>query len=90
MVLGNASNEYLRQLAIIWCSPLTDHSKVAAFNQYALPVLSYFMWTQTWQLAQLQQVDREARKIKVEFAMECCVADIRHWKLFDKFKLIDS
>ena len=25
------------------------------------------MWTQTWPLAQLQQVDREARKIIVEF-----------------------
>ena len=25
------------------------------------------MWTETWPLAQLQQVDREARKIIVEF-----------------------
>ena len=63
----NASKEYLRRLAIIWSSPLSDHSRVVAANQYALPVLSYLMWTQTWPQAQLQQVDREARKIKVEF-----------------------
>ncbi|XP_067029691.1 uncharacterized protein [Acropora muricata] len=67
LVLENASKEYLRRLAIIWSSPLSDHSRVVATNQYALPVLSYLMWTQTWPLAQLQQVDREARKIIVEF-----------------------
>ena len=67
LVLENASKEYLRRLAIIWSSPLSDHSKVVTTNQYALPVLSYLMWTQTWPLAQLQQVDREARKIIVEF-----------------------
>ena len=67
LVLENASMEYLRRLAIIWSSPLSDHSKVTATYQYALPVLSYLMWTQTWPLAQLQQVDREARKIIVEF-----------------------
>ena len=67
LVLENTSKEYLRRLAIIWSSPLSDHSRVVATNQYALPVLSYLMWTQTWPLAQLQQVDREARKIIVEF-----------------------
>ena len=54
LVLENASKEYLRRLA---------DSKVVATNQYALPVLLYLMWAQTWPLAQLQQVDREARKI---------------------------
>ena len=67
LVLENAWKECLRRLAIIWSSPLSDHSRVAATNQYALPLLSYLMWTQTWPLAQLQQVDREARKIIVEF-----------------------
>ena len=57
----------MRRLAIISSSPLSDHSRVVALNQYALPVLSYLMCTQTWPLAQLQQVDREARKIIVEF-----------------------
>ena len=65
--LENAWKEYLRRLAIIWSSPLSDQSKVVASNQYALPVLSYLIWTQTWPLAQLQQVDREAKKIIVEF-----------------------
>ena len=45
LVLENASKEYLRRLAIIWSSPLSDHSKVVATNQYALPVLSYLMRT---------------------------------------------
>ena len=65
LVLENALKEYLCRSAIIWSSPLSDHSKVVATNQYALPVLSYLIWVQTWPLAQLQQVDREARKIMV-------------------------
>ena len=67
LALENAWKEYLRRLAIIWSSPLSDQSKVVASNQYALPVLSYLIWAQTWPLAQLQQVDREAKKIIVEF-----------------------
>ena len=66
LVLEDALKEYLCRLAIIWSSPLSDHSKVVATNQYAPPVLSYLMWTQTWPLAQLQQVDREVRKIMVD------------------------
>ena len=66
LVLENASKENLCRLAIIWSSPLSGHSKVVATNQYGLPVLSYLMWTETWPLAQLQQVDREARKIMVD------------------------
>ena len=62
LVLENASKEYLPRLAIIWSNPLSDHSRVVATNQYTLLVLSYLMWTQTWLLAQLQQVDREAKR----------------------------
>ena len=40
-----------------------DHAKAVASNQYALPVLTYLMWTQTWPLAELQQIDRDTRKI---------------------------
>ena len=47
-------------------SPLSDHAKVVASNQYALPVLTYLMWTQTWPIANIQQLDREGRKIIVE------------------------
>ena len=66
LVLENASKEYLHRLAIIWSSPLSDHPKLVATNEYALPVLSYLMWTQTWPLVQLQQVDREAKKIMAD------------------------
>ena len=45
---------------------MSDHAKVAASNQYALPVLTYLMWTQTWPIANIQQLDREGRKIIVE------------------------
>ena len=47
-VLEAAAKTYLQRLSIIWSSPLSDHAKVLAFNQYALPVLTYLMWTQTW------------------------------------------
>ena len=57
---------YLQRLSIIWSSPLSDYHRVAASNQYALPVLTYFVWTQTWPLADLQQLDREACKVIVE------------------------
>ena len=34
-----------------------------ASNQFALPAMSYFMWTQHWPITELRQVDRDARKI---------------------------
>ena len=45
---------------------LSDYHKVVANNQSALPVLVYFMWTQVWPITELQRLDRESRKIKVE------------------------
>ena len=53
-------------LILILTSPLSDHAKVAASNQYALPVLTYLMWTQTWPIANIQQLDQVGRKIVVE------------------------
>ena len=66
LVLESAAKAYLQRLSIIWSSPLSDLFKFLASNQYALPLLSYLMWTQTWPLADLQQLDREARKIILE------------------------
>ena len=63
LVLELAAKEFLRRVSVIWCSALHDHTKAVASNQYALPVLTYLMWTQAWPLAELQQTDREARKI---------------------------
>ena len=65
-VLEAAGKTYLQRLSIIWSSPLSDHAKVVASNQYALPVLTYLMWTQTWPIANIQQLDREGGKIIVE------------------------
>ena len=39
LVLECAAKEYLRGMSIIWTSPLSDHNRVIASNQFALPVL---------------------------------------------------
>ncbi|CAH3114311.1 unnamed protein product [Pocillopora meandrina] len=46
--------------------PLSNYHKVAASNQYALAVLMNPMWTQSWPIAELQQLDRESCKILKE------------------------
>ena len=61
-VVEAAAKTYLQRLSIIWSSPLSDHAKVVASNQYALPVLTYLMWTQTWPIANIQQLDREEER----------------------------
>ena len=61
-----AAKEYLRRMSVIWTGPLSDHNRVAASDQFALPLLSYLMWTQHWPLTELRKIDREARKIIVE------------------------
>ena len=63
LVLDLAAKEFLRRVSVIRPSPWYDHAKAVANNQYALPVLTSLMWTQTWPLAELQQTDRKARKI---------------------------
>ncbi|CAH3157140.1 unnamed protein product, partial [Porites evermanni] len=68
-VLEAAATTYQQRLPIIWSSPLSDHAKVVASNQYALPVLTYLMGG-----AQplhppprsAPELDREGRKIIVE------------------------
>ena len=65
-VLEAAAKTFLQRLSIIWSSILSDHAKVVASNQYALPVLTYLIWTQTWPIANILQLDQEGRKIIVE------------------------
>ena len=60
-----ASGEYLKRLSVIWSSPLSNYNRVVASNQYALLVLSFLMWTQHLPVTDLQQIDREARKIVI-------------------------
>ena len=45
---------------------MSDRAKVVTSNQYALPVLTYLMSTLTWPIANIQERDREGRKIIVE------------------------
>ena len=66
MSLECAAKEFLRRMSIIWSSPLSDHNRVTASNQFALPVLDYLMCTQQWPVTELKKLDREARKIVVE------------------------
>lgn len=62
-VLKCAAKVYLQRLSVIWSSPLSDFNKALATNQFALPTLSYLMWTQVWPIAELQRLDRETRKV---------------------------
>ena len=66
LALQQASMTYLQRISVIWSSPLSDWNKVNASNQFALPTLSYLMWTQTWPLAELRQIDRQTIKIITE------------------------
>ena len=66
IVLRCAAREYLRRLSVIWSSPLSDYHRVIVSNQFALPAMSYFMWTQHWPITKSRQVDRDARKIITE------------------------
>ena len=61
-----AAKEYLRRMSVIWTSPLSNHNRVTASNQFALPLLSYLMWTQHWPLTELRIKGREAGKVIVE------------------------
>jgi len=63
LVLELEAKEFLRRVSVIWSSPLYDHARAVASNHYALPGLTYLMWTQTWPLAELQQIDRDVCKI---------------------------
>ena len=48
-------------------SPLSEYHEVVASNQYALPVLlMYPRWTQSWPIVELQQLDRQSRKLLKE------------------------
>ena len=66
LALQSAAKEYPRRLSVIWSSPLSDYHRVVASNQFAMPAMSYYMWTQYWPLTELKQIDREASKIVVE------------------------
>ena len=66
MTLDCAAKAYLQTLSLIWSSSLSDSNRVTASNQFALPVLSYLMWTQHWPMTEIRVIDRGARKIICE------------------------
>ena len=66
LALKVASKVFLRRMSVIWSSPLSDFNRVIASNQFALPVMSYLIWTQNWPITELKRIDREARKIIIE------------------------
>ena len=63
LALETAARTYLQRLSVIWSSPLSDMNRVTASNQLALPVLTYLMRSQHWNLTDLRNIDREARKV---------------------------
>ena len=66
LALAVAAKVYLHRQSVIWTSPLSDANRVKATNQFALPVLTYPIWTQHWPLAELRGIDRETRKLVSE------------------------
>ena len=66
LALAVAAEVYLQRLSVIWTSPLSDASHVKATNRFALPVLTYLMWTQHWPLTELREIGRETRKVVSE------------------------
>lgn len=53
---------YVQRMSVIWSSPSSDVKRVAASNQFALPLLTHLMWTQDWPTSKLRLIDREVRK----------------------------
>ena len=66
LALTVAAKTYLQRLSIIWTSLMSDVNRVKATNQFALPVLTYPMWTRHWPLGEPQSIDRETRKLTSE------------------------
>ena len=57
---------FLQRLSVVWSRLLSDYHKVVASNRYALPVLMYPMWTQSWPIVELQQLHHKSCKILKE------------------------
>ena len=66
LALTVAAKTYLQRLSINWTSLMSDVNRVKATNQFALPVLTYPMWTRHWPLEEPQSIDRETRKLTSE------------------------
>ena len=65
-IYEKASKEFMQRVWLIWASPLSDLYKVMATNTFAMSAISYFMTTTEWTIHQLQELDREVRKILMD------------------------
>ena len=65
MALKIAAKKYIQRVSVIWSSLLSDWNKVKSTNEFALSKFMHLMWTQTWPLAELRQIDRRVREIIV-------------------------
>ena len=79
-VLAVATKVYLQRLSVIWTSPLPDANRVKATNQFALPVLTYLMWTQHWPLTELREIDREKMAVGIPSAPLLC-STFQEWQV---------
>ena len=64
--LGVQENLKQEDKLVLNCAAEVYLIRITATDQFALPVLAYLMRTQKWPIADLQQLDRETRKIMVE------------------------
>ena len=66
LTLDSAAKVHQQRFSVIGSSPFSDYNKVLATNLFAVPVLTYLMWTQVWPIAELQRLDRASRKVMIE------------------------
>lgn len=59
MWLECTAKKFFHRLGILWSCTLSDHNRVTASNQFALPVRS-------WPVTELKKLDQEACKIILE------------------------
>lgn len=60
------TKELTQRVSVIWSSPLSDYNKIQATNGFAIPVVSYAMWSQRINLEELREMDRIIRKVMNE------------------------
>ena len=63
LALECAAKVYLRRLLVISSTPLSDINRVSASNPFAMPALTYLMWTKHWPITELRVIDRAARNL---------------------------
>ena len=63
LIRDKVSKEFLQRIWLIWSSPMAESLKIQATNTFAIPALTYYMCITEWTMHDLQELDREVRKI---------------------------